>query len=103
MYIIYKITDGLVAGYSHIRRTEADTISALTVEIDNICKSELKGRPSDYGVIEYNDDIPANLTPEITEGILTWVTPEPTAKELLIESRNKKLQALGLTMDEITA
>ena len=103
MYIIYRINDGLIAGYSHIRRTEEDTISALTVEIDNNCKSELKGRPSDYGVIEYNDAMPRNLTPKITNGILTWVTPEPTAKELLIESRNKKLQALGLTMDEITA
>ena len=103
MYIIYKITDGLVAGYSYIRRTEEHTISALTVEIDNICNSELGGSPSDYGVIEYNDDIPSNLTPEITEGILAWVTPEPTERDLLIASRNKKLAALGLTMEEITA
>lgn len=104
MFVIFRESDKAVVGYSHDRRTQAQCEEALTVEIQNICQSELGGAPADYAWVEI-DGKASGMVPVINDdSTVTWVTdPQVLKLEADRASAHRKLRALGLSDDEIQA
>tara|TARA_Y100000310_G_scaffold342781_1_gene447401 strand:- start:341 stop:664 length:324 start_codon:yes stop_codon:yes gene_type:complete len=104
MMIIYRKRDRLIAGYVHPRKTVAMFDEAASVEMDNILQSELGGVATDYAVCECAG-IPEGQVAVINEdGAANFIdNPRIVARERVRLSAMVKLEALGLTQDEIKA
>jgi hypothetical protein len=102
MKIIYRKSDRLIAGYVFPRRDERADNIALSVELENILKSELGGKAADYGFINSADDIfRTDSVIELDEDLN--VTFKESPNSIARKSATDKLKALGLTDAEIAA
>ena len=103
--IIYRKSDNLVAGHVFPRRTSEQTVRAITVEINNLCNSELGGIPSDYDTIEVEQAFKPGLEAIINEENQVEFIEDPVvaARNQAKISADAKLSALGFTDEEIKA
>ena len=96
MKLIYRKTDRLIVGSVAPPQPEA-------LELQNILRSELRGVAGDYA---FTADVPtktADQMYQVDPGGAVVVVPNPTATKRNADraSALTKLQALGLTRDEI--
>ena len=103
--IIYRKVDKLVAGHVFPRKTAEQTEHAVTVEIGNVCQSELGGMPSDYDTIEVEQALKPGFEAVINEENQVEFIEDPRvlARNQVKDSTNAKLMALGFTDEEIEA
>ena len=103
--IIYRKVDKLVAGHVFPRKTAEQTEHAVTVEIGNVCQSELGGIPSDYDTIEVEQALKPGFEAVINDANQVEFIEDPRvlAQQQVRESANSKLVALCFTDEEIEA
>jgi len=104
-HVIYRKADRLIAGIVFDRDSEDDTTKALAVEIQNVVKSELQGKESDYAHAPFSGEIPEGKILGISRNNTVEFTDDGVqiARAAARLSGSIKLQKLGLTTEEITA
>jgi hypothetical protein len=104
-HVIYRKSDRLICALVHPRRTPEAEDKQLTVEIQNVLNSELKGAITDYAHLPLERMPDAGEVLSISEsGAIDYgLNPEIARRDKLRQSARDKLSELGLTVDELSA
>jgi hypothetical protein len=104
-YVIYRLSDREVVGYSFARRSPEVEAQALAQELRNITQSELGGAVSDYAAIPAARQS-GQVASVDDRGNVTWEPhPRRVERDNLLSSVAAKLRAsgIGFTDAEIVA
>lgn len=105
-YVIYRKSDRVVASIVYPRKTEAQTLRALAVELQNTLISELGGQAEDYGTSEFNGSVipeGKKIAIDAAGEVMFIDNPLYVKKANDRVTAHAKLLSLGLTRDEILA
>lgn len=94
MKLIYRKADGLIGGTVQTPQSEA-------LEVQNICRSELGGRPSDWGLVEAPPRLRGQVYKVSSTGVAAVVDdPALAQRKAVHDSTVRWLMGLGATAEQ---